>query len=133
MSYELVVFDPSTAPAADNDLLERHESVIAWMEQRNCTSPAPLAGNLRTFYDRLRHIFPPMDGPDGATDEEVEEDEDNAAGSWLTGYAFAEGLIRLDIAWSVADQARGDVQQLAQELGLGVVFRTDANLIVRPG
>jgi len=106
MSYDLVVFDPETAP--------REPSAFStWYEQQseeNQDAEELQCDKLRSFFFALNPEFPAMNGPHAG------EDFDNPK---LTEYSFGPHSIYMCFAWSQAEDAREAVVSLAQKTLVG--------------
>lgn len=73
MSYDLLVFDPEVAPRDRDAFMAWYQELVKWGEDRDYSSPEGTSEKLRAFYDRMRIVHPPMNGPDAYKPEEANE------------------------------------------------------------
>lgn len=115
MSYDIFAFDPATAPGNDD--------LLAWYHQHAQDSsydPAVTTPKLRALYRDLIRDFPPINGPDAATDD---DDAD-------TDYAFGRNTLYVSFRWSKFDQARDAFLQLGQAHGVGVCEISESPAVI---
>lgn len=126
MSYDLMVFDPATAPRGRAEFLAWYKDRMGSDVGLSQHTPDTLTGNLRAFYDGIRGQFPAMNGPD-AYDFEAAARYANAGPfsrlltrvrgtvppqideSFVTDYSLGGDLIYMNFAWSRAQYARAAV------------------------
>ena len=111
MSYDLMVFDPASAPAEHSEFMNWYEAQTEWSEGHSYNDPVVSTEALRKWFHEIAATFPPMNGPLA-----VDEPEDEAA--W-TDYSVGRVVIYAAFAWSEADRAYETVFSLAQKHGLG--------------
>jgi len=137
MSYDLLVFDPQVAPVSRPAFMAWYGDLAKWEEARDYNSPEGMTGNLPQFYDRLRPVFPPMNGPFAFDFDTLVEDKPSFwqrlfggrqpgpealkpfNESLVTDYSCATSGIYMSFAWSVAEQAYEEVVRTALETGVG--------------
>ncbi|WOE74973.1 hypothetical protein [Alterisphingorhabdus coralli] len=139
MSYDLLVFDPNTAPRKRDEFMKWYESLTRWEEQRDYDSPQGMTGNLPLFFERMRQEFPPMNGPFAYAFDQAEDPNTTSSTSlWkklfglkakpapepfnealVTDYSLAESAIYMAFAWSVSDKAYNRVFNNALSAGVG--------------
>jgi hypothetical protein len=115
MSYDLMVFDPDLAPQK-GQIGDWHRNMMDADERDFQVAFDPASGQsnrLKAFYDDMRPNFPAMNGPDGISDDDVDNDK-------VTGYAFYPGFIYMDFRWSASEAAAEAVPALARKHGLGL-------------
>lgn len=110
MSYDLLVFDPSSAPRARDAFLAWYDGQTAWTEDHGYNDPAVSTPQLRSWFLEMIGQFPAMNGPH-ATDD-VDDPR-------VTDYSVGRFVIYAAFAWSEADDARRIVRALAEKHGIG--------------
>ena len=83
-----------------------------------------------SFYRDLVRTFPPFNGPDALSDEEV--DARLAQGLPVADYTIGEDLVYVGVSWSAADALVTTVSELAWTHRLAVAYVSDDGAIVRP-
>ncbi|MEP6017563.1 MAG: hypothetical protein ABJ251_03645 [Paracoccaceae bacterium] len=119
MSYDLLVFDPKSAPRDEDDFFEwlEEEDVDEPSDGEDGESPKGLPENLNAFYNLLRKTFPPMNGPHA--------NHDDANSPMITDYYLGKYTIDMGFSWDVADIARRAVIEAAIETGVGFYSSSD--------
>lgn len=128
MSFDLLVFDPSIAPAKDEEFEEWYKSLVRWDQPGDTFTPGTSSPPLQIFFEHLSKTFPPMGRsdigaqkpvPEGgnlarlighllrfkrqpAGARELPDDFDEAC---FTDYSFGKDAIYICFAWSVSEQA----------------------------
>jgi len=128
VSYDILAFDPSAV--TDPDLPEWWGQQSRWPEVHSYDRAEVTTPALRTFYADLIREFPPMNGPDAPSAEEIEQHPDLE--SRLTDYSIATTLIYAAFAWSKERMARDMFLRLAQSHGVAVAMISDDGRIIRP-
>ena len=104
MSYDLMVFDPASAPAKKRSpFLDWYEQQTEWAEDHGYDDPAVASAPLQAFYAAIAALFPAMEEEDGPG----------------TDYTIGKALIYITFAWDQIDQAHETVARLAAEHKLG--------------
>ncbi|MEM1299054.1 MAG: hypothetical protein AAGH68_07210 [Pseudomonadota bacterium] len=137
MSYDLMVFDPAVAPRDRAAFMDWYGDVTKWSGGRDYQSPEGMSGNLRTFYDKLRQEFPPMNGPHAAFSKpqpqptgliakimaKLQRPGDQSAldidDRMITDYTFADNAIYMAFAWAVERKAYNRVVNVALDSNVG--------------
>ena len=114
MSYDLMVFEPTSAPAAREEFLAWYEGQAEWEEDHEYDDPKVSSPALKAFFLDLIQQYPPMNGPYAAEDLDEEEDEVR-----LTDYTIGTTLIYIAFAWSQAEDAYTEVSRLAAKHQVG--------------
>jgi len=114
MSYDLMVFEPTSAPAARKEFLAWYEGQAEWAEDHEYDDPKVSSPALKAFFLDLIQQYPPMNGPHAAEDLDEEEDEVR-----LTDYTIGTTLIYIAFAWSQEQAAYAAVSQLAAKHQVG--------------
>lgn len=115
MSYDLMVFERTTAPQKHKDFLEWYRKETEWKEEHGYNDPAVTSPALKSWYEEITKIFPNMNGPDASDDELDDED----AEVHFTDYSIGHHVIYAAFAWSVANEAYELTKALAQKHGVG--------------
>ena len=85
---------------------------------------------IRSFYRGLVRTFPPFNGPDALSDDEV--DARLAQGLPVADYTIGEDLVYVGVSWSAANALVTTVSELAWTHRLAVAYVSDDGAIVRP-
>ncbi|MFI8523158.1 hypothetical protein ACIGB8_01850 [Promicromonospora sukumoe] len=128
MSYDLLAFDP--AAVADGDFPAWWDEQSQWSEDHSYDDPDVTTPDLRSFYDELIQAFPPMNGPDAVTDEDLRRDPELE--SRMTDYSIGTSLVYGTFSWSQARTARAAFTMLAAKHGVAVALVSDDGSILRP-
>lgn len=105
-----MVFDPEKAPRGREDFLAWFHEQTEWRESHDYNEPVALAPILRPYFDELIREFPPMNGSYRS------EDFDDPK---VTDYSIGSSIIYGAFAWSVADEARTHIKNLAVKHRVG--------------
>jgi hypothetical protein len=128
MSYDILAFDP--AAVTDDDFPTWWQVQSQWFEDHSYNIPEVTTPNLRAFYSELIQTFPPMNGPDAVTDQEL--DRDPELESRMTDYSIGTSLIYGAFAWSQARTGQATFTALAAKHGVAVAMVSDHGSILRP-
>ncbi|MGW2092957.1 hypothetical protein [Promicromonospora sukumoe] len=128
MSYDILAFDP--AAVADGDFPAWWDAQSQWSEDHSYDDADVTTPDLRSFYDELIQAFPPMNGPDAVTDEDLRRDPELE--SRMTDYSIGTSLIYGAFAWSQARTGRAAFTMLAAKHGVAVALVSDDGSILRP-
>lgn len=118
MSYDLMAFDPTQAPAARQAFLSWFEEQTQWNEDHDYQSPAVAAPALQGWFMEMKDAFPPMNGGFAPTDAQLEADP--SLESRMTDYSIGRRIVYAAFAWSVAEEAYALARKLAQKHGVGL-------------
>ena len=128
MSYDIMIFEP--AAVSDEDFPQWWERVSRWEEPRDYDTTEGSTPAIRSFYRDLIRAFPPLNGPDALSEEELEERE--AEGLPVADYTIGADYIYIGVGWSDADALVKIVGQMAWTHRLAVAYVSDDSSIVRP-
>ena len=128
MSYDILAFDP--AAVTDADFPAWWEAQSQWSEDHSYEDPAVTTADLRSFYHELVRDFPPLNGPDAPTDEDLRRDPELE--SRTASYSIGTSLVYGAFAWSQAETARATFTALAARHGVAVAVVSDDGAILRP-
>ena len=116
MSYDILIFE--------SDVVAR------WEEPHDYDSIERATPAIRSFYRDLVRTFPPFNGPDALSDDEV--DARLAQGLPVADYTIGEDLVYVGVSWSAADALVVTAGELAWTHRLAVAYVSDDGAIVRP-
>lgn len=110
MSYDLAVFEPSSAPRGRAAFLEWYGGQTRWEEPHGYCNPAVASPNLRRWYEAMVAEFPNMNGPDVSDDDFSSRHSD---------YSIGTNFIYASFAWSEAEDAYEVTRGLSVAHGVG--------------
>ena len=129
MSYDLLIFEPDSA--TDEDFPQWWEQVVSqWDEPRDFSTIDGSTPAIRSFYRDIIRTFPPINGPDALTEEELEERE--AEGLPVADYTIGADFIYVSVGWSDADTLVKIAGQMAWTQRLAVAYVSEGGSIFRP-
>ena len=110
MSYDLVAFDPSSAPLDREAFKGWYQSQTQWAEDHSYDDPIVTTPELRSWYEAIRQTYPNMNGPGAADDDRVDDAAD---------YSIGRSLIYGAFRWSQAEEVYSLFRHLAVENHVG--------------
>ena len=128
MSYDILIFEPDAV--TDEDFPQWWEQVSRWEEPRDYDTTEGSTPAIRAFYRDLIRAFPPFNGPDALSDDEV--DARLGQGLPVADYTIGEDLVYVGVSWSAANALVTTVSELAWTHRLAVAYVSDDGAIVRP-
>ena len=129
MSYDLLIFEPDST--TDEDVPQWWKQVVAqWDGPRDFSTIDGSTPAIRSIYRDLIRAFPPFNGPDALSEEELEERE--AEGLPVADYTIGADYIYIGVGWSDADALVKIVGQMAWTQRLAVAYVSEDNSIFRP-
>ena len=129
MSYDILIFEPDVV--TDEDFPQWWEQVVSqWDEPRDFSSIDGSTPAIRSFYRDIIRTFPPINGPDALTEEELEERE--AEGLPVADYTIGADFIYVSVGWSDADTLVKIAGQMAWTQRLAVAYVSEGGSIFRP-
>ncbi len=99
LSYDLLVFEPSSAPQDQAAFLQWYQRQTEWSENRDYNDPGETSPKLAAWFAEMTKTFPPMNGPIAVDDDRADDPE-------VTDYSIGTAVIYAAFAWSEADKAR---------------------------
>lgn len=123
MSYDLMVFEKSKAPADAAAFLAWYGEQTEWGGDYDCNDISHASPNLQKFFQQIRTIFPPMNGAFAPSDEALMNEPELE--ERLCDYCIGEDSIYLSLAYSVADRAYDIVRRAAYFAGVGFFSPSD--------
>ena len=129
MSYDILIFEPDSA--TDEDFPQWWEQVVSqWGEPYDFSTIDGSTPAIRSFYRDMIRTFPPINGPDALTEEELEERE--AEGLPVADYTIGADYIYVSVGWSDADTLVKIAGQMAWTQRLAVAYVSEGGSIFRP-
>ena len=129
MSYDLLIFEPDSA--TDEDFPRWWKQAVArWEEPHRYDSLERATPAIRSIYRDLIRAFPPINGPDALSEEELEERE--AEGLPVADYTIGVDYIYISVGWSDANALVKTVGQMAWTQRLAVAYVSEDSSILRP-
>ncbi|MEA1304719.1 hypothetical protein QU665_06515 [Actinomyces oris] len=129
MSYDLLIFEPDCA--TDEDFPRWWEQAVAqWDEPGDFSTIDGSTPAIRSIYRDLIRTFPPFNGPDALSEEELEERENE--GLPVADYTIGADYIYISVGWSDANALVKIVGQMAWTQRLAVAYVSEDSSIVRP-
>ena len=129
MSYDILIFEPDSA--TDEDFPQWWEQVVSqWGEPYDFSTIEGSTPAIRSFYRDIIRTFPPINGPDALTEEELEERE--AEGLPVADYTIGADYIYVSVGWSDADTLVKIAGQMAWTQRLAVAYVSEGGSIFRP-
>jgi len=118
MSYDLMVFEKSKAPATKKEFMTWYNELTEWAEDHSYNDISISSPALEKWYREMLTFFPAMNGPDAASDEEIDADEESGE-SRISDYCIDRDAIYVAFAWSQAKNAYNKVTELAKKHDVG--------------
>ncbi|QEI08689.1 hypothetical protein FXN63_24710 [Pigmentiphaga aceris] len=115
MSYDLMVFEPASAPADHDEFMTWYRAQTEWAEDHAYNDPKVSTPRLSAFFHEIIKQYPAMNGPYGV-EELDDEDEDDAL---VSDYTVGQSVIYIAFAWSKAEGAYPEVLRLATKHQIG--------------
>jgi hypothetical protein len=128
MSYDILAFDPDAV--TDAQFPEWWDKQAEWSEDHTYDDVAVTTPALASFYAELIQTFPPLNGPDAPTDQQLEADAELDAR--ISDYSIGRTLVYGAFSWSQAAQSQELFLDLAAKHGVAVALVSDDSSIVRP-
>lgn len=124
MSCDLMVFEKTKSPRKKEEFLSWYEEQTQWHEDHGYDDPAVSSPALQKFFEQIRTVFPPMNGPWAPSDKELlkQPELDN----YLCDYCIGREVIYLSLPWARAKEAYDIVKRAAFLSGAGF-FDTNGN------
>jgi hypothetical protein len=111
MSYDVVLFEPSTTPRDREGFKQWFERQTDWDDNHNYMDPNSTTPALRNWYEVIRQDYPAMNGPDACEDDDAMD---------RTGdYNFGPDFIYVTYPWSLAEEIYDRVRATAVQCEVG--------------
>ncbi len=133
MSYDLMVFEKSKSPRTKEEFMKWYDEQTEWGEDHDYQTPSVSSAALQNWYQSMKNIFPPMNGIDAPTEDELQKNEDLE--ERLTDYCIGRDVIYVAFSWSLANEAYEKVKQLAKQYDVGFfdVSAEDGDIVLPDG
>ena len=128
MSCDILIFEPDAV--TDEGFPQWWDRVSQWEKPHRYDSIERATPAIRSFYRDLVRTFPPFNGPDALSDEELEEREDK--GLPVADYTIGADYIYISVGWSDANALVKIVGQMAWTQRLAVAYVSEDSSIFRP-
>lgn len=128
MSYAILIFEPDAV--TDEGFPQWWDRVSRWEEPHHYDSIERATPAIRSFYRDLVRTFPPFNGPDALSDDEV--DARLAQGLPVADYTIGADYIYVGVGWSDANALVKIVGQMAWTQRLAVAYVSEDSSIFRP-
>ena len=113
MSYDLAVFDPRQELRDPQVFYRWYDERTEWEDDLDYNDPSNLSAALRAWFDEIRAIFPPMNGPHAARSTDNEASENTA------DFTLANDIVYVAFRWPQAEIAYETCIRLAERHGVG--------------
>ena len=110
MSYDILIFE--SGAVTDEGFPQWWDRVSRWEEPHHYDSIERATPAIRSFYRDLVRTFPPFNGPDALSDDEV--DARLAQGLPVADYTISEDLVYVGVSWSATDVLVVTASELAR-------------------
>ena len=128
MSYDILIFE--SGAVTDEDFPQWWDRVSRWEEPHRYDSIERATPAIRAFYRDLIRTFPPFNGSDALSDDEV--DARLAQGLPVADYTIGADYIYIGVGWSDANALVKIVGQMAWTQRLAVAYVSEDSSIFRP-
>jgi hypothetical protein len=118
MSYDLMVFEPGSAPKTHTAFIAWYHEQTKWKEGHSYADPAISSRRLQALFSEVRPYFPSEDGP---FDDRNLPSGDRS----ISAHTFGHHFMYAEFAWSRAIIATEKLKHLACAHGLGL-FETSS-------
>lgn len=133
VSYDLMVFEKTKAPAAKKEFMAWYEKQVEWGEEHDYETIGVSSPALQNWFMEMKETFPPMNGEYAPAPELLDEEE--GLESYMTDYSIGREVIYAAFSWSVAEEAYELMRSLAQKHKVGFfdVSSDDGDIILPDG
>lgn len=133
MSYYLMVFEKSEVPSNRAEFMKWYYVLTEWGEEHDYQTPTIASSALQNWYHEMKVTFPPMNGTDAPTDEQIQASIELE--SHLADYCIGSNVIYVAFSWSMQDNAFNLMKQLAKKHDVGFfdVSANDGDIILPDG
>ena len=100
MSYDLMVFNPITAPKSKTEFMNWYENQTEWEEDHEYDDPKVSSKELRDWFLEMIESFPALNGPYTPEDIDDRVDDDE-----ITDYSVGKDVMYAAFRFSVAEKA----------------------------
>ena len=129
MSYDILIFEPDSA--TDEDFPQWWKQMVSqWDEPGDFSTIEGSTPAIRSIYRDFIRVFPPFNGPDALSEEDLEERE--GKGLPVADYTIGADYIYISVGWSDANALIKIVGQMAWTQRLAVAYVSEDSSIFRP-
>ena len=129
MSYDILIFEPDSA--TDEDFPQWWKQMVSqWDEPGDFSTIEGSTPAIRSIYRDFIRVFPPFNGPDALSEEELEEREDKRLP--VADYTIGADYIYISVGWSDANALVKIVGQMAWTQRLAVAYVSEDSSIFWP-
>lgn len=114
MSFDMLVFDPSSAPRVPKHFRSWFDKKTEWRDDYDYNEPTNCGADLQRWLLALVGEFPALNGPLAPADDGGSDGK-----SWAD-YTIGEDFIYASFPWTQAERAYERTHFLAKECGVGV-------------
>lgn len=135
MSYDLMVFEKTKAPATKKEFMAWYEKQTEWSEEHDYETISVSSPALQNWFMEMKEKFPPMNGEYAPDFDSLDDEEAEAVEQHMADYSIGHDVIYAAFAWSVADEAYELMRSLAQKHKVGFfdVSADDGDIILPDG
>ena len=133
MSYDLMAFEKTKAPATKEAFTAWYEKQTEWEEEHDYQTIGVSSPALQNWFMEMKDTFPPMNGEYAPNEDLIDKDE--KLERHLTDYSIGREVIYAAFSWSVADEAYELMRSLAKKHKVGFfdVSADDGDIILPDG
>ncbi len=117
MSYDLMVFEKTKAPATKKEFMQWYEKQTEWEEEHDYQTISISSPALQNWFMEMKETFPPMNGEYAPSIESIDEDENLERHT--VDYSIGYDIIYAAFSWSVVDEAYELMRSLAKKHNVG--------------
>ena len=129
MSYDILIFEPDSA--TDEDFPQWWKQMVSqWDEPGDFSTIEGSTPAIRSIYRDFIRVFPPFNGPDALSEEELEGREEK--GLPVADYTIGADYIYISVGWSDANALVKIVGQMAWTQRLAVAYVSEDSSIFWP-
>lgn len=131
MSYDLMVFEKTKAPATKKEFMAWFEKQTEWSEEHDYETISVSSPALQNWFMEMKEKFPPMNGEYAPDFDTIDEDLEQHTVDYSIGY----DVIYAAFSWSVTEEAYETTRRLAQKHDVGFfdVSGEDGDIILPGG
>lgn len=117
MSYDLMAFEISKAPKEKEEFFKWYDKQSEWEENHDYDDINVSSEKLQNFYKEMIKTFPPMNGANCPSDEEIENNPELE--DYLTDYCIGYDVIYIAFSWSKDEEAYNLMKKLCKKYQVG--------------
>ena len=117
MSYDLMAFEISKAPKDKEEFFKWYDKQTEWEEDHDYDDINVSSEKLQNFYKEMIKTFPPMNGEDCPSDEEIENNPELE--DYLADYCIGYDVIYIAFSWDKSEEAYNLMKELCKKYQVG--------------